>query len=187
VYYPPAGDGWEHRRPEQVGMDSAKLEDAMQFARASETTVFTRDPLEYITRRTTSEGSGEIVGPTKERAPINMVVVRHGYIVAEFGDTRRVDMSFSAAKSFVSTTVGLAFDRGLIKSTNDAVGKYVKDGGYDSIHNSAISWQESFSRQASGKAHCGTSLIPLTEDAGATASCRNTAASGSTTTCVLTA
>jgi YVTN family beta-propeller protein len=143
VYYPPPGDSWEHKRPEEVGMDSAKLEDAMQFARASETTVFSRNPLEYITRRTASEGSGEIVGPTKERAPINMVVLRHGYIVAEFGDTRRVDMSFSVAKSFVSTTVGLAFDRGLIKSTNDAVGKYVKDGGYDSSHNSSISWHES--------------------------------------------
>ncbi|MEK6407749.1 MAG: beta-propeller fold lactonase family protein [Acidobacteriota bacterium] len=143
IYYPPAGDEWEHKRPEEAGMDSAKLEDAMQFARASETTVFSKDPLEYITRRTTTERSGEIVGPTKERAPINVVVLRHGYIVAEFGDTRRVDMSFSAAKSFVSTTVGLAFDRGLIKSTSDAVGKNVKDGGYDSTHNAAITWHES--------------------------------------------
>src|SRR5262249_12994645 len=84
-----------------------------------------------------------IVGPTKERAPINVVVLRHGYIVAEFGETRRVDMSFSVAKSFVSTTIGLAFDRGMIKSMNDPVGRYVKDGGYDSSHNAAITWHQS--------------------------------------------
>lgn len=33
-------------------------------------------------------------------------------------------MTFSVTKSFVSTVVGLAFDRGLIKSLRDAAGDY---------------------------------------------------------------
>ena len=142
VYYPPRGDGWERRRPEEAGMDGAKLEDAMNFAKTIETQAFSKDPLENLLKRAASERSGEIIGPTKERAPINAIVLRHGYIVAEFGDTSRADMSFSVAKSFVSTTVGLAFDRGLIKSMDEPVANYVKDGGYDSAHNAKITWHE---------------------------------------------
>jgi len=143
VYYPPRGDNWERRRPEDVGMDGAKLEDAMNFAKTIETQAFSKDPLESLVKRAASERSGEIIGPTKERAPINVVVLRRGYIVAEFGDTTRADMSFSVAKSFVSTTVGLAYDRGLIQSMDEPVANYVKDGGYASAHNAKITWRQS--------------------------------------------
>ena len=36
------------------------------------------------------------------------IILRNGYIVAEWGDPHRVDMTFSVTKSFLSTTVGLA-------------------------------------------------------------------------------
>ncbi|MDF1504012.1 serine hydrolase [Roseisolibacter sp. H3M3-2] len=53
------------------------------------------------------------------------MIVRGGYVVAEWGDPERVDMTFSVTKSFLSTTVGLAFDRGLIRSLDDRVRAYV--------------------------------------------------------------
>lgn len=143
AYYPPAGNEWARHDPEDAGMDSALLEEALSFAKASETKSFTNNPLENITKRAAQEQSGEIVGPTKERAPVNMIVLRDGYIVAEFGDTTRADMSFSVAKSFVSTTVGLAYDRKLIKDMNDPVAKYADDGGYQSAHNAKITWHQS--------------------------------------------
>jgi CubicO group peptidase (beta-lactamase class C family) len=124
-------------------MDPALLEQAIEYIKASETRSFTRNPLENITKRAAEEKSGEIVGPTKERGPINAIILRHGYIVAEFGEVERQDMSFSVAKSFVSTVVGLAFDRGLIKSMSDPVRNYVKDGGYDSPQNATITWHQS--------------------------------------------
>jgi CubicO group peptidase (beta-lactamase class C family) len=46
-------------------------------------------------------------------------------VVAEWGDTRRVDMTFSVTKSFLSTVVGLAVDRGMIASVHDPVHPYV--------------------------------------------------------------
>src|SRR5688572_3450698 len=39
VYYPPRGDAWERRRPEEVGMDAALLAEAVAYARAQETRV----------------------------------------------------------------------------------------------------------------------------------------------------
>jgi CubicO group peptidase (beta-lactamase class C family) len=142
LYYPAPGDSWERRSPDEAGMDGKLLEEAMTYARTIET-ADSKNPLETITQRAAREQSGEIVGPTRERAPLNVVVLRHGYIVAEFGETLRADMSFSVAKSFVSTTVGLALDSGLIKDLGDPVSRYVKDGGYDSPHNAKITWHQS--------------------------------------------
>jgi CubicO group peptidase (beta-lactamase class C family) len=69
-------------------------------------------------------------------------VLRNGYIVAEWGDTRRVDMTFSVAKSYLSTTAGLAFDRGLIRDLHEPVGRLVQDGGFDGERNGAITWHQ---------------------------------------------
>jgi CubicO group peptidase (beta-lactamase class C family) len=60
--------------------------------------------------------------------------------VASWGDIDRVDMSFSLAKSYLSTIAGLAVDRGLIKSVKDPVWKYVADGGFDSPRNTKDTW-----------------------------------------------
>lgn len=138
VYYPGPGDKWERKSPEQVGIDSALLEQAMSFAKTQKEP---KSIAEVISARQRQESDPEIIGPTKERGEINGIVIRHGYIVAEFGDTNRADMTFSATKSFLSAVAGLAFDRGMIKSVDDPVKNYVHDGGYDSPHNSAITWR----------------------------------------------
>ena len=124
LYYPGAGDAWARRTPEQSGMDAARLQEAIRFAVASEAKA-PRD-LERAHYQTFGrEPFGEAVGPFKERGDPSGVVVRRGYIVAEWGDTARVDMTFSVTKSFVSTTVGLAYDRKLIRSLDDRVRDYV--------------------------------------------------------------
>ena len=87
------------------------------------------------------EPYNEIVGPTRPRVGgVNGVLVRNGYVVAEWGDLNRVDMTFSATKSYLSTTVGIAVDGGLIRDVHDPVGDYVHDGSFDSDHNSRITW-----------------------------------------------
>ena len=50
-----------------------------------------------------------------------------GRIVAEWGDTERADMTFSATKSYLSTMVGLAWGDGLL-ALDDKIGSSVKDG-----------------------------------------------------------
>jgi CubicO group peptidase (beta-lactamase class C family) len=134
-YYPAAGDGWEKRKPEEVGMDSALLDAAVAFARTHETKI----PRDFSTQL---ETFGALLGPIpKERGDTNGIIIRNGYIVAEWGDTGRIDPTYSVAKSFLSTVLGLALDRRLIKSVDDPVRKYINDGGYDSPHNSAITWR----------------------------------------------
>jgi CubicO group peptidase (beta-lactamase class C family) len=137
-YYPAPGDKWEHRKADQVGMDGAKLDAAMEYARLQKEP---KSVAEVISSRQRQESHPEIIGPTKERGEINGLVLRHGYIVAEFGDTERADMTFSCSKSFLSAVAGLAYDRGMIKNLSEPIGKLVKDGGFDSPHNAKITWQ----------------------------------------------
>jgi CubicO group peptidase (beta-lactamase class C family) len=135
VYYPPRGDAWEKKRPEDVGMDSAVLEQAVEFAKTQEG----RQPRNFSHH---AQSFGALLGPMpKERGPTNGIVIRNGYIVAEWGDTNRIDPTYSVAKSFLSTVLGLMVDRGMIKSLDDPVAKYINDGGYDSPHNAKVTWR----------------------------------------------
>lgn len=118
-YYPTAAD-WERRAPEQVKIDAAKLKEAVDFAVASESKA--PRSLELAHYQTFGrEPYGEAVAPFKERGDPAGIVIRNGYIVAEWGDTTRVDMTFSVTKSFLSTVVGIAYDRKMIPDLNAPV------------------------------------------------------------------
>ena len=66
--------------------------------------------------------------------------MKNGYQIASWGDTKRVDMTFSVTKSYLSTVAGLAVDRGFFK-TKDPVANSVWDSTFDGAHNQQITWQ----------------------------------------------
>ena len=120
TYYPAPGDQWERRTAEQVGLVAAQVQAAVDFALANAST----SPPDLLAQHLRSFGRepyGEATGPFRERGEAAGLIIRSGYIVAEWGDTRRVDPTFSVTKSFLSTTVGLAFDRGMIPDLNATV------------------------------------------------------------------
>ena len=135
TYFPPPGD-WERKPPEEVGMDPLLLAAAIEFAESQETS----KPMDFSDQE---KMFGQLLGPMPDRrAHTNGLVIRQGYIVAEFGDTAAVDPTYSAAKSYLSTLVGVAVDQGLIRDVHDPVRKYVDDGGYDSLQNAAVTWHQ---------------------------------------------
>lgn len=139
-YYPGAWGSWERRAADRVGMNAERLAEAVEFAKQSENA----DPKELrgvIAKAFAREPHNDIVGPTKPRGAANGLIVRGGYIVAEWGDTKRVDMTFSCTKSYLSTVAGLAMDDGLIRGPRDPVRDYVRDGHFETQHNSAITWE----------------------------------------------
>jgi CubicO group peptidase (beta-lactamase class C family) len=138
-YYPGPHPNWERRQPAQVGMSAPLVEVAIAFARESESPG-TRDLEEAHYLTFGREPHGEAIGPFTVRGDPTGVIVRRGYVVAEWGEPDRVDMTFSATKSFLSTVVGLAFDRGLIPDLSAPVRPFVTTGEFDSEHNRAIAW-----------------------------------------------
>ena len=123
-YFPPRGD-WEHRSPASLGLDSTKLAAAIQFARDNETKAPRDQELAQAESFGRNEPFDDPVGPMKERGDQTGLIIYKGYIVAEWGEPSRVDMTHSVTKSFLSTVVGLAVEEGLIRSVQDTVANYV--------------------------------------------------------------
>jgi len=138
VYYPEK-DNWERKSHAEMGFNTENLREAVDFALASEYSG-DRDLRVAILRSFGYEPGMEIVGPTKKRCGPAGIILKDGYIISEWGDIDRVDMTFSVTKSYLSTVVGLAVDDGLITSVNDKVYEYVWDGTFNGDHNMKISW-----------------------------------------------
>ncbi len=139
AYYPGPHDDWQRRTPAQANLDARALDDAIAFAKLNES----KNPRDLRLSHDLSFGRepyGEPLGPYKTRGEMTGVILRGGYLVAEWGEPSRVDMTFSATKSYLSTTVGLAVEQGLIKSIHDPVSRYVTTGEFDSPMNSKITW-----------------------------------------------
>jgi CubicO group peptidase (beta-lactamase class C family) len=133
-YMPPAEPAaWVERR-------SAAFEAAAGFAAENETK-WSRDLEREIPRQFDEEPPwNAVLGPVRPRGGPNGLILKGGHIVAEWGDTRQIDQSFSVAKSYLSILAGLAFDRGLIRDVHEPVCRTVHDGGFDPPHNDRITW-----------------------------------------------
>ena len=124
AYWPGKHLDWLRRSPEEAGFDAAGIGRAVQIAIDGESAA--PNDLAFNHDMTFGrEPRGEAVGPFTVRAPQTGLIVHRGYIIAEWGDPHKVDNTFSVTKSFLSTTVGLAYDRGLIGGVDDLVRPYV--------------------------------------------------------------
>lgn len=135
-YFP--GKVWSEKLPESLGLDKNKLEEAINFAVENENSV-EKDLRISILHSFGREPGYRIKGPTKFRGETNGLIIKNGYIVGKWGDTKRVDMTFSVTKSYLSTVAALAHDKDLIK-LDDRLQNYVWDGKFDDPHNSQITW-----------------------------------------------
>ncbi len=138
LYYP--DKKWEVADPEEMGLNRELLDSAVSFAINNETST-ERDLRIAILRSFGREPFFRIIGPVRPRGGPSGMVIKGGYIVAQWGDTRRPDMTFSVTKSFLSTIGGLALDDGLIDDIDDYAADYVWSGKYESSHNSKIKWR----------------------------------------------
>jgi len=143
IRYFPARGSWESRPPAELGLDPKKLGAAVQFAIENENQN-TKNLAEDILNTFRNEAPyNKLIGPAQERTGINGVIIRHGYVAAEWGDTKRADMTFSVTKTFLSTAVGLALTRGLIKDLKIPVANDMPSGVdlFTSEHNRKITWE----------------------------------------------
>ncbi|CAM4036933.1 serine hydrolase domain-containing protein [Gillisia hiemivivida] len=138
--YFPTESSWELKDPKDFKIDVAKLNEAIKFANENEYSG-SKDLRIAILDGFKKEPFHEITGPTKKRGGPTGIILKDGYIIAQWGDPERVDMTFSVTKSFLSTTALLALEKGLIDNFDDPVNKYVWDGTFEGKHNAEITWE----------------------------------------------
>ena len=139
-FFPERNEAWKTAEKNQFKFDAEQLNTAVDFAKNNEYSG-SRDLRQAILKGFQREPFHEILGPTKKRGGPAGMILKNGYLVTSWGDTQRVDMTFSVTKSFLSTVAGLAEDQGLIKDVDDKVSRYVWDGTFNGEHNSKITWE----------------------------------------------
>jgi hypothetical protein len=158
-YYPSANQ-WDVKSPTSFQIDTNKLNAAVQFAKENES----KNPKNLWLTQAMQFGKepfSDPIGPMASRGPASGLIIYKGYIIASWGDPNAVEMVNSVTKSFVSTVVGLAVEKGLIHSIDDKVYTYLppiqvaKNGvaemqnpieqtsfiyPFETAHNRKISW-----------------------------------------------
>ncbi len=140
LFFPERNQKWERFDGISDDFNEEQLNTAVQFAQDNEYSG-SRDLRRAILKGFEREPFHEILGPTKKRGGPAGLILKNGFLVKSWGDTQRVDMTFSVTKSFLSTMAGLAYDQKLIADVNDKVGSYVWDGTFDGEHNSKVTWE----------------------------------------------
>ena len=130
---------WERKDPMSFGINTEKINQIIDSTAVFEY-IGPKDLSQAILKGFEREPYHQILGPVKERGGPAGMIIKDGYVIAEWGDTKRVDMSFSVTKSYLSTMAGLALDEGLIENLQDPVKNYVWDGSFDGRHNGKINW-----------------------------------------------
>jgi hypothetical protein len=122
-YFPPP-QYWAHKTPSEMGLDDSKIQEAIAFHKENEI----KNPRSMEQSHYQSFGKepyGFAIGPFADRGEPTGVIIYKGYIVAEWGEPKRCDITHSVTKSFLSTVVGLAVDKGMIANVKDTVAPYV--------------------------------------------------------------
>lgn len=123
--YFPSASTWEEKQAPELGVSASKLQEAIQFAKEIESTEDKNLKLAHYQSAFGREPFGYPIGPMKDRGESTGLIIYKGYIIGKWGDPARVDLTFSVAKSILSTTAGLAVDAGLIQSEKDLVYPYM--------------------------------------------------------------
>lgn len=123
-YFPEKGN-WEKKSPSDLGLNPDKIQEAIAFGEATESAQNPNLKIAHYESAFGREPFGFPVGPMKTRGAATGLIIYKGYVVGQWGDPNEVDLTFSVAKSFLSTTAGLAVKEGLIKSENDLVYPYM--------------------------------------------------------------
>ncbi|HKU98189.1 MAG TPA: serine hydrolase [Vineibacter sp.] len=132
--------------PRVAGMDGGRLAQAVAFVQAHGSpwpqSLYNPDGRFCLTAEAGERApDDEILGPVTPRGGPAGLILRHGQIVAEWGDADRPDMTFSVAKSYLAVLAGLAVGDGLIGSLDDRVGEGGRDSGFESAQNRDITWR----------------------------------------------
>ena len=144
--YIPTTDEWQTIDPAAAGFDPGRLEDAIRFHQAHETpwprSMYLPDG-RYVGVADIGDKPehAEVIGPVRPRGGPNGLVLKGGRLVAEWGDTRHPDMTFSIAKSYLGLLAGLAEADGLIPDLDRPVAETVAESWFASPQNAPITWR----------------------------------------------
>ncbi|MCX5205202.1 beta-lactamase family protein [Streptomyces sp. NBC_00237] len=98
------------------------------------------DMASYLEAQVSDTSHREVLGPLLDGQGPSGVVLHHGTVIAEWGGPARVEMAYSATKSVLSLTAGIAYDDGLLR-LDEPVSRSVDLPQFADAHGRAVTWR----------------------------------------------
>ena len=105
-YFPEYGN-WTRKNPGALNMGEKQIEEAIRFAKNHENKLSINN-MQMFTRTAseTKEPHDEVLGPVKERGEMSGLIIKDGYIVAEWGDIKETVTGTACSIVLSSITAG---------------------------------------------------------------------------------
>ncbi|QHC23191.1 serine hydrolase domain-containing protein [Streptomyces sp. GS7] len=126
------GDPWE-------GVDAEAVARAAR-QQAERPVPGVTDMASYLAAQVSDDSHREVVGPLLDGQGASGVVVRHGMVIASWGDPTREEMAYSATKSVLALVAGIAHDDGML-ILDEPVCVHVGLPQFADAHGRAITWR----------------------------------------------
>jgi CubicO group peptidase (beta-lactamase class C family) len=135
-------------------IDRSQLQAAVDFAIAHETRWGRDNNEDFGIHHADPPPWNRLLGPVHPRGPVSGVVRVGGQQVIAWGEPQRADLTFSIAKTYLAMLAGVAHDRGLLPDVNEPVRIQVPGIGFESGHNSAVTWQHLLQQTSEWEGQC---------------------------------
>jgi CubicO group peptidase (beta-lactamase class C family) len=95
-----------------------------------------------------------LYGPVHARGGVSGVVYRKGELMAQWGEVRRSDLTFSVAKTYLALLAGLAFDDGLLPDVHEPVVRRCPGIGFEGQRLARITWHHLLQQTSEWEGTC---------------------------------
>lgn len=135
-------------------MQSKKLEQAVRFAVAHETT-WSRDTTGlWGLHQDDPPPWNRLLGPVHPRGPVSGTIILNGRTIISWGEPERADLTFSIAKTYLALLAGVAHDRGLLPNVQEPVGARLRGIGFDEGRNAQVTWEHLLQQTSEWEGEC---------------------------------
>jgi CubicO group peptidase (beta-lactamase class C family) len=93
-------------------------------------------------------------GPVHDRGGPSGVISIGGEVIAQWGDPRRADLTFSVAKTYLAMLAGVAFDEGLLPDVDEPVRVRAGGIGFDEGANRQVTWAHLLQQTSEWSGQC---------------------------------
>jgi len=133
---------------------SPALQEAIQFIEKCETPWSRDTSPPWGIHEVDPPPYNRLYGPVHGRGPVSGVFFHQHVMLAEWGQPRKADLTFSVAKTYLALLAGIAFDQGLLPDVHEPVIQKCPGIGFEGERLNKITWHHLLQQTSEWEGTC---------------------------------
>jgi CubicO group peptidase (beta-lactamase class C family) len=133
---------------------SPALQEAIQFIEKCETPWSRDTSPPWGIHEVDPPPYNRLYGPVHGRGPVSGVIFHKHVMLAEWGQPRKADLTFSVAKTYLALLAGIAFDQGLLPDVHEPVIQKCPGIGFEGERLNKITWHHLLQQTSEWEGTC---------------------------------